>query len=91
VNFVASYGSACQQVEQASFIYIAAKCRAVADTYYFSIRAAAIQPRHSLNIYGAHPDITMPSGLAFDVIGGELGLFPNALGPPGFEPGTKGL
>ena len=56
-----------------------------------SIRAAAIQSRHSLNIYGAHLDITMPNGSAFDVIGGELGLFPNALGPPGFEPGTKGL
>src|SRR5207249_4435035 len=54
-----------------------------------SIRAAAIQSRHSPNIYGAHLDITMPNGSAFDVIGGELGLFPNALGPPGFEPGTK--
>jgi hypothetical protein len=36
-------------------------------------------------------NITMPNGSAFDVIGGELGLFPNAVGPPGFEPGTKGL
>jgi hypothetical protein len=62
-----------------------------ADTYYFSIRAAAIQSRHSLNIYGAHLDVTMQNASAFDVIGGELGLFPNALGPPGFEPGTKGL
>ena len=30
------------------------------------------------DIYGAHLDITMPNGSAFDVTGGELGLFPNA-------------
>jgi hypothetical protein len=47
--------------------------------------------RHSLNIYGVHLDITTPNASAFDVIGGDPGLFPNALGPPGFEPGTKGL
>jgi hypothetical protein len=32
-----------------------------------------------LDIYGAHFDITMPNSWAFDVIGGELGLFPNTL------------
>jgi len=31
-----------------------------------------------LDIYGAHLDITLPNGPAFDVTGGELGLFPNA-------------
>jgi hypothetical protein len=31
-----------------------------------------------LDIYGAHLDITLPNGSAFDVTGGELGLFPNA-------------
>ena len=31
-----------------------------------------------LDIYGAHLDITMPYGSAFNVTGGELGLFPNA-------------
>src|SRR6184192_24302 len=31
-----------------------------------------------LDIYGAHLDITMPNGSAFDVTGGELGFFPNA-------------
>jgi hypothetical protein len=30
------------------------------------------------DIYGAHLDITMPSGSGFQVTGGELGLFPNA-------------
>jgi len=34
-----------------------------------------------LDIYGAHLDITMPNGSAFDVTGGELGLFPNASQP----------
>ena len=34
-----------------------------------------------LDIYGAHLDITMPYGSAFDVTGGELGLFPNAAQP----------
>jgi hypothetical protein len=33
------------------------------------------------DIYGAHLDITLPNGSAFDVIGGELGLFPNASQP----------
>src|SRR5437016_14539494 len=33
------------------------------------------------DIYGAHLDITMPHGSAFNVTGGELGLFPNALQP----------
>ena len=50
-----------------------------------------IRSRDSLDIYGAHLDITLLNSLPFDTIGGELGLFPNALGPPGFEPGTKGL
>jgi hypothetical protein len=45
-----------------------------ADTEYFSIRAAAVQSRHSLDIYGAHPDITMPYGSAFNVTGGRTGL-----------------
>ncbi len=31
-----------------------------------------------LDIYGAHLDITLPNGPAFDVTGGELGLFPGA-------------
>ena len=31
------------------------------------------------DIYGAHLDITLPNASAFDVTGGELGLFPNAL------------
>ena len=31
-----------------------------------------------LDIYGAHFDITLPNGPAFDVTGGEFGLFPNA-------------
>ena len=31
------------------------------------------------DIYGAHLDITLPNSSTFDVIGGELGLFPNAL------------
>lgn len=31
-----------------------------------------------LDIYGAHLAITMPNGSGFDVVGGELGLFPNA-------------
>jgi hypothetical protein len=31
-----------------------------------------------LDIYGAHLDITLPNGSAFDVTGGEIGLFPNA-------------
>ncbi len=30
------------------------------------------------DIYGAHLDITLPNGSAFEVTGGELGLFPNA-------------
>lgn len=30
------------------------------------------------DIYGAHLDITLPNASAFDVTGGELGLFPNA-------------
>src|SRR6266566_10135579 len=30
------------------------------------------------DIYGAHLDITLPNGPAFDVTGGEIGLFPNA-------------
>jgi hypothetical protein len=30
------------------------------------------------DIYGAHLDLTLPNGSAFDVTGGELGLFPNA-------------
>jgi hypothetical protein len=30
------------------------------------------------DIYGAHLDITLPDGPAFDVTGGELGLFPNS-------------
>src|SRR5439155_1883174 len=34
-----------------------------------------------LDIYGAHLDITMPNGSAFDVTGGELGFFPNASQP----------
>jgi hypothetical protein len=34
-----------------------------------------------LDIYGAHFDITMPNSSAFDVTGGELGLFPNTLQP----------
>jgi hypothetical protein len=34
-----------------------------------------------MDIYGAHLDITMPYGSAFNVTGGELGLFPNALQP----------
>jgi hypothetical protein len=34
-----------------------------------------------LDIYGAHLNITMPYGSAFDVTGGELGLFPNAAQP----------
>jgi len=34
-----------------------------------------------LDIYGAHLDITMPYGSAFNVTGGELGLFPNASQP----------
>jgi hypothetical protein len=33
-----------------------------AYTDYFSIRAAAIQSRYSLDIYGAHPDITCRMG-----------------------------
>ncbi len=33
------------------------------------------------DIYGAHLDITMPNGSAFDVTGGELGFFPNASQP----------
>jgi len=33
------------------------------------------------DIYGAHLDITLPNASAFDVTGGELGLFPNASGP----------
>jgi hypothetical protein len=33
-----------------------------ADTDYFSIRAGAIQSRYSLDIYGAHPDITCRIG-----------------------------
>ena len=31
-----------------------------------------------LDIYGAHLDITLPDGPAFDVRGGDFGLFPNA-------------
>jgi hypothetical protein len=31
-----------------------------------------------LDIYGAHLDITLPNDSAFDVTGGEIGLFPNA-------------
>ena len=34
-----------------------------------------------LDIYGAHLDITMPYGSAFNVTGGQLGLFPNASEP----------
>lgn len=34
-----------------------------------------------LDIYGAHLDIAMPYGPAFNVFGGELGLFPNASQP----------
>ena len=34
-----------------------------------------------LDIYGAHLDITMPNGSAFNVTGGELCLFPNASQP----------
>jgi hypothetical protein len=30
------------------------------------------------DIYGAHLDITLPNGPAFDVTGGEIGFFPNA-------------
>jgi hypothetical protein len=30
------------------------------------------------DIYGAHLDLTLPNTSAFDVTGGELGLFPNA-------------
>ena len=30
------------------------------------------------DIYGVHLDITLPNASAFDVIGGEFGLFPNA-------------
>jgi hypothetical protein len=30
------------------------------------------------DIYGAHLDITLPNASAFDVTGGEFGLFPNA-------------
>jgi hypothetical protein len=30
------------------------------------------------DIYGAHLDLTLPNGSAFDVTGGEIGLFPNA-------------
>jgi hypothetical protein len=30
------------------------------------------------DIYGAHLDITLPNDSAFDVTGGEIGLFPNA-------------
>jgi hypothetical protein len=30
------------------------------------------------DIYGAHLDITLPNASAFNVTGGELGLFPNA-------------
>src|SRR5207248_3498594 len=30
------------------------------------------------DIYGAHLDITLPNDSTFDVIGGEIGLFPNA-------------
>jgi hypothetical protein len=33
------------------------------------------------DIYGAHLDITLPNGSDFDVTGGEIGLFPNALQP----------
>jgi hypothetical protein len=33
------------------------------------------------DIYGAHLDITLPNASAFDVTGGELGLFPNASQP----------
>ena len=55
-------------------------------------QSARLQYNHGiLSTLTALTFITMPNGSAFDVIGGELGLFPNALGPPGFEPGTKGL
>ena len=33
------------------------------------------------DIYGAHLDITLPNDSTFDVIGGEIGLFPNASQP----------
>src|SRR6476469_10331996 len=33
------------------------------------------------DIYGAHLDITLPNASAFNVTGGELGLFPNASQP----------
>jgi hypothetical protein len=33
------------------------------------------------DIYGAHLDITLPNASAFDVTGGEFGLFPNASQP----------
>ena len=34
-----------------------------------------------LDIYGAHLNIKLPNNSAFDVTGGELGLFPNASQP----------
>src|SRR5438874_387668 len=33
------------------------------------------------DIYGAHLDITLPNDSTFDVIGGEIGLFPNTSQP----------
>jgi len=45
---------------------------------FFPLLAAGAFPP---DIYGAHLDITMPNGSAFDITGGELGLFPNASQP----------
>ena len=40
-----------------------------------------IKHPNAADIYGAHLDITLPNASAFDVTGGEIGLFPNASQP----------
>jgi len=42
---------------------------------FYPLLAGGVLPP---DIYGAHLDITLPNASAFDVTGGELGLFPNA-------------